>query len=556
MRRRYNTRSTGGSATPYTPYTPDTTGMPPIAKAGPNQIMPLETIVDESGATTTSVTVNFDGSGSRDSDGGTLTYAWNFGDGSTGSGEMPEHPYTSPGIYNVTLTVTDDEGHSDSDSLTVTVFGIEITTPNEDDVFLVGDKISFAANIEPSSLSSHANQISWSFTTGSGNPASGTGGAFSSIVSTEGEVNIKAEIAIGGHTAKDEINIETVRPQVIEIDFVGDDNHEIYDVGAIPEFKRSSNRNEPACYTRGGDVTIKAEFEADKSLSSSIAVLVDADNGQGDPIRFGEISTSWQNWPSASTTINSTDSLVNQVKRYDGNFNLNWRYKVQKEGCSWVDMNNPTTSHTFYQVFAAPQGSPEEFTKSHIKFSCLEADGADSEVAVADAIYDAIGNPVDPPHEPGELPPSREEASGWALLDSPDTTYGECDGQAMLMRDIVNLLGLEAELQYVKASTNSGAGNCLDYENRTVGHENEVLIFDFPRPNGERNWNAFEACCETADSYYAIWPKFKGTDDYDILLQLGQQIGAQQYWVFIDENPITGRPRASVILYAVGSCVF
>ena len=33
MRRRYNTRSTEGSATPYTPYTPDTTGMPPVADA-------------------------------------------------------------------------------------------------------------------------------------------------------------------------------------------------------------------------------------------------------------------------------------------------------------------------------------------------------------------------------------------------------------------------------------------------------------------------------------------------------------------------------------------
>ena len=51
----------------------------------------------------------------------------------------------------------------------------------------------------------------------------------------------------------------------------------------MPEFVRSSNRNEPACYTRGGDVTIKAKFEADKALSSSVAVLVDADNGQGAP---------------------------------------------------------------------------------------------------------------------------------------------------------------------------------------------------------------------------------------------------------------------------------
>ena len=419
----------------------------------------------------------------------------------------------------------------------ITVFGIEIATPNEDDVFLVGDEISFAANIQPSSLSSHVDQISWSFTTGSGNPASGTGGAFSSVISSAGEVTIKAEIAIGGHTAEDEVNIETVLPQVTEIDFVGDDNHQIYDVGAIPEFKRSSNRNEPACYTRGGDVTIKAKFEADKALSSSVDVLVDADNGQGDPIRYGEISTSWQNWPSASSTIDSSDSLVNQVKRYDGNFNMNWRFKVQKEGCSWVDMKNSTTSHTLYQVFDLPQCPDKDFTKSHIDFSCLNADGADSEVAVADAIHEAIGNPVDPPHEPNDLPHTTEAETGWELIDSPNTYHGECDEQAMLMRDIVNLLGLEAEVKLVRASTDAGAGNCLHIETMTLNGKEHWLIMDFPLPEREHFWNLFEACCVTANFYYAVWPKLKGTDDYDIL----QQLGCQQYWVNIVYDPEADR---------------
>ena len=154
MRRRYNTRSTGGSATPYTPYTPDTTGMPPIAKAGPNQIKPLETIVDESGATATSVTVNFDGSGSRDPDGGPLTYAWNFGDGdtedSTITSATPSHPYTSPGIYNVTLTVTDDEGEIATDSLTVTV--VKLTLDGHDSVTR-GDSATLTATFLPLDLS-------------------------------------------------------------------------------------------------------------------------------------------------------------------------------------------------------------------------------------------------------------------------------------------------------------------------------------------------------------------------------------------------------------------
>ncbi len=60
------------------------------------------------------VYVHFDGSGSSDSDGTITSYAWNFGDGSIDSDVAPWHPFNSPGTYIVTLTVTDDDGASDT----------------------------------------------------------------------------------------------------------------------------------------------------------------------------------------------------------------------------------------------------------------------------------------------------------------------------------------------------------------------------------------------------------------------------------------------------------
>ena len=61
--------------------------------------------------------VSFDGSGSLDPDGGSLTnYLWNFGDGSTLSGNYPvaSHFWAANGIYTVKLTVTDDEAATNS----------------------------------------------------------------------------------------------------------------------------------------------------------------------------------------------------------------------------------------------------------------------------------------------------------------------------------------------------------------------------------------------------------------------------------------------------------
>jgi len=51
--------------------------------------------------------VQFDGSAST---GAIVSFDWNFGDGTTGSGVRPVHTYAVAGNYNVTLKVTDDRG--------------------------------------------------------------------------------------------------------------------------------------------------------------------------------------------------------------------------------------------------------------------------------------------------------------------------------------------------------------------------------------------------------------------------------------------------------------
>ncbi len=60
--------------------------------------------------------ITFDGSGSYDSDGYVVSYEWDFGDGSTGSGVAPVHTYSTAGTYNVTLTVWDNKGATGTDT--------------------------------------------------------------------------------------------------------------------------------------------------------------------------------------------------------------------------------------------------------------------------------------------------------------------------------------------------------------------------------------------------------------------------------------------------------
>jgi len=58
---------------------------------------------------------------SSDPDGSVVSWFWDFGDGSTSTQQNPTHRYESAGTYTVTLTVTDDDGLTDSASENINV---------------------------------------------------------------------------------------------------------------------------------------------------------------------------------------------------------------------------------------------------------------------------------------------------------------------------------------------------------------------------------------------------------------------------------------------------
>lgn len=70
---------------------------------------------------TTSAAVMFDGSGSSDSDGTITKWQWDLGEGATGTGEIVSQLYTRAGTYHIILTVTDNDGATDSTGQTIIV---------------------------------------------------------------------------------------------------------------------------------------------------------------------------------------------------------------------------------------------------------------------------------------------------------------------------------------------------------------------------------------------------------------------------------------------------
>ena len=66
------------------------------------------------------VNITFDGSKSTDN-GEIVSYAWDFGDGSTGVGKSATHSYSKAGTYTVKLVVTDEEGLTGSATISVKI---------------------------------------------------------------------------------------------------------------------------------------------------------------------------------------------------------------------------------------------------------------------------------------------------------------------------------------------------------------------------------------------------------------------------------------------------
>jgi heat shock protein HslJ len=80
----------------------------------------------------------FDATQSRVGEAAVVDYVWTLGDGTTLFGISVEHAYSEPGLYTVTLVITDADGQTDTEAKVVEIVDLaEPTTPTAEDQFAI-----------------------------------------------------------------------------------------------------------------------------------------------------------------------------------------------------------------------------------------------------------------------------------------------------------------------------------------------------------------------------------------------------------------------------------
>ncbi len=140
-------------------------------------------------STSVDLKASFDGSGSSDPDGTVASYAWDFGDNATGTGQTTSHTYAAAGSYSVKLTVTDNSGATNTVTKSVTVAKSNVAPTASFSSTSVDLKASFdgSGSSDPDgTVASYA----WDF----GDNATGTGQTTSHTYAAAGSYSVKLTV--------------------------------------------------------------------------------------------------------------------------------------------------------------------------------------------------------------------------------------------------------------------------------------------------------------------------------------------------------------------------
>ncbi|MFA5772659.1 MAG: PKD domain-containing protein, partial [Thermoplasmata archaeon] len=281
-----------------------------------------------SGDTNTSSAITFDASESFDPNGDALTYSWDFGDGTTGSGKTVNHTYSTQGDFTVTLTVKDSKNNANEfgasatviNQLTITKKSLAIGSGNKLPIASVmaneaninkGDILNFSINevisLDASKSTDPDGQVaSVSWNMGDGSPAK-TGKTVTHTYTAEGTYSVVAKltddksgetqfpfsvvIANKPPTAKISVNTQNVNKSDTlkysigeELTFDASKSTDIdgqvasvsWDMGGEAQ---ESGKTVKYTFTTEGSYDVVAKLTDDKGAETTFAFTIDIGNG-------------------------------------------------------------------------------------------------------------------------------------------------------------------------------------------------------------------------------------------------------------------------------------
>ena len=200
--------------------------------------------------------VQFDGSGSSDSEGHGLTYSWDFGDGGTSTIAMPTHTYSTAGTYQVALQVCHESICSVNPSSTTAV----IADPTNESA----GGIWFGTDSE--------------------------GDQLVALITETGQFHLLDEFGFQGSgvlsvSSANEVSADFQTLPPVGVQFAdGSPFADCSISGAIVE--RSALNGTVACTTNGGSessVTVNLSYQAIYELDSSLAMITGTWTDSSDP---------------------------------------------------------------------------------------------------------------------------------------------------------------------------------------------------------------------------------------------------------------------------------
>jgi PKD repeat protein len=279
------------------------------------------------------LTLSFDGSGSSDSDGTISGYAWDFGDGTTGTGSTVDHTYAAAGDYAAKLTVTDNRGGTATVTKTVTATATVNAKPVASFTSsATGLKAQFDGSGSSDSDGSVAS-YAWDF----GDSTTGTGVTPTHTYSADGTYTVSLVVtddvgATSTATTK-QVTVSNAKPTaafstsvsglVASVDAADSSDPDGTIAGYAWDFGDGSTGTGTSpnhTYSGTGTYTVKLTVTDDKGSTDSVTHVITLGSGAIVADKFGRTATRWGDadtggtWTYANASYYSISDSVGQVR--------------------------------------------------------------------------------------------------------------------------------------------------------------------------------------------------------------------------------------------------